>query len=47
MFIRCVQPFGNFQAGDKLEVPDEAVFDETYFERVPVKGSEPAKGGDE
>lgn len=47
MFIRCVQRFGNFAPGDELEVSDGAVFDETYFERVPVKGSEPAKGGDE
>ena len=38
MIIRCVRQFGNFRPGDDLEVPDEAVFDEYYFERVPAEG---------
>lgn len=38
MIIRCIHPFGNFNPGDELEIPDEAVFDETYFERAPVEG---------
>lgn len=49
MIIRCIQLFGNFRPGDELEIPADAVFDETYFERVPAKGAdtEPVKGGDE
>lgn len=46
MIIRCIQRFGNFVPGDELEVPDEAVFDTTFFEATPTKGNTP-KGGAE
>lgn len=38
MIIRCIHPFGNFIPGDELEIPDGAIFDETYFEDAPVEG---------
>lgn len=48
MIIRCIQLFGNFRPGDELEIPADAVFDETYFERVAeATDTEPVKGGDE
>lgn len=39
MILLCRRPFGNFQPGDTLEVPDGAIYDTTYFEE-----KEPAKG---
>jgi hypothetical protein len=48
MIIRCIRLFGNFRPGDELEIPADAVFDETYFERVPASGANTEhEGGDE
>jgi hypothetical protein len=34
MQLRCKNAFGNFKPGDKVEVPDDAAFDQAYFEKV-------------
>jgi hypothetical protein len=34
MILRCRRAFGNFLEGDTVEVPEGAVFDEYFFERV-------------
>lgn len=38
MIIKNVREFGNFKPGDLVEVPDDAVFDEFYFMKVPAEG---------
>lgn len=38
MIIKNVREFGNFKPGDLVEVPDAAVFDEYYFEKVKAEG---------
>jgi hypothetical protein len=34
MKIICIRPFGHFQPGDALTVPDDALYDSEYFERA-------------
>lgn len=43
MVLECKVPFGNFKPGDLVEVPDGAVFDESYFQRETA--AEPATEG--
>ena len=33
MTLVCIQPFGNFEPGDRVEVPEGAIFDTAYFRR--------------
>lgn len=40
MTLTCIKPFGNFEPGDELEVPDGAVFDTAYFEQAETKAKE-------
>lgn len=32
MTLVCIRPFGNFDFGDEVEVPDGAMFDSYHFE---------------
>ena len=45
MILECVRPFGNFQPGDIVEVPDGSKFDEYYFEVQPPAAPEVKGGG--
>ena len=44
MILRCTKPFGNFEPGDEVEVPDGAVYDAFYFEKAPAD-DKAKKGG--
>jgi hypothetical protein len=32
VLLKCSRPFGNFNPGDEVEVPDGAEFDHAHFE---------------
>jgi hypothetical protein len=34
MFLECVAPFGVHVVGDRVEVPDDAVFDVSHYRQV-------------
>jgi hypothetical protein len=45
MLLLCHQPFGNFEPGDEVEVPDGAVFDSYYFTEQALDGPESNANG--